>query len=79
MPRSDSLKKLRSLKMTTPQGRRMQRAALQFLETMQTREDAHEMLKAVGIYREDGTPNPYFHPAEDERPGKDENPAAGNR
>ena len=57
-----TLKKIEDLKPVTPQGKRMKRAALNYLAKIRTKEDAFEALKSIGIYNEDGSPNPYFHP-----------------
>ena len=60
--KSNALKELRELKMTTPEGRELQEFALRWLEQIDTKEKAFEVLKSIGIYNEDGTPNPYFFP-----------------
>ena len=60
--KSNALKELRELKMTTPEGRALQEFTLRWLEQIDTKEKAFEVLKSIGIYNEDGTPNPYFFP-----------------
>jgi len=59
---SSTLKALEDIKVTTPEGRRMKEAAKRYLARIKTREQAFEELKKIGIFNEDGTPNPYFHP-----------------
>ncbi len=59
-----SLKGLKDIdiKVTTPEGRAAKRAAQKYLAGIRSKKDAFEALKRIGIFKEDGTPNPYFFP-----------------
>ncbi len=65
-----ALKRLEDIKVTTPEGRRMKEAAKRYLAQIKTKEQAFEVLKGIGIFNEDGSPNPYFHPELVEKKGK---------
>ncbi len=62
MMKSNALKELRELKMTTPEGRALQEFAIRYIEQIDTKEKAFKVLQKIGLYNEDGTPNPYFFP-----------------
>jgi len=68
---NEQLLKLRSMRPTTREGRRAQASALSYLENIRTREDAMRVLQDIGLFNEDGSPNPYFYPdaATDEEAG----------
>ena len=55
-------KSLRDFQPQTPEGKRMKEATIRFLRKIRTKEDAFEVMKSIGLYNEDGTPNPYFYP-----------------
>ena len=59
---SSALEELDNIEFTTPEGRRMKEAVKRYLAEIRTKEQAFEELKRIGIFNEDGTPNPYFHP-----------------
>lgn len=59
-----------TFKPTTPEGREAKKAAQRYLAKIRTREQAFEVLKRIGIYNEDGSPNPYFHPEAADKPDK---------
>ena len=59
---SSALKALEDIEFTTPEGRRMKEAVKRYLAEIRTKKQAFEELKRIGIFNEDGTPNPYFHP-----------------
>ena len=64
------LKELEKIKVTTPEGRRMKKIVEEYLRRPKTKEEAFEALKKIGIYFEDGTPNPYFFPDKEKKEGK---------
>ena len=54
--------KLFSFEPVTPEGRQAQKMARKFMEGIKTPEQAFQVLKDIGLYNRDGTPNPYFYP-----------------
>ena len=49
----------------TTEGRKLKETALKLLRDIRTEEDVMHILIRVGLFREDGTPNPYFYPEEE--------------
>ena len=49
----------------TSEGREIKETALELLRHIRTEEDVMRILIRVGLFREDGTPNPYFYPEEE--------------